>query len=298
MRAGKHLSTITPNEIRRYLLPVSVAFICIVAAVMVQNALNRSSGDFSFIAYGSAVILFMVINHLLIVRAIDFRKTYGALNSISSGIGLGLLTYFLPDHLDPVSQLLIVFGVVAVAIVSGRSLAYLSLLLLLAVSLLLERSSLSTMTGLIEYAIPLAISIIVMEAVLHSMDATHQHFHRLETITRLSRQIMLSLETEQTLSLINATFQDALEADTYFVGIVKENELHLDLFYDDGEYFHERRVPLMGTLSGWVIRNQKPLFLPDLRLIDLADRRLYIAKERGRNQIEPAESHWACVERE
>jgi diguanylate cyclase (GGDEF)-like protein len=28
------------------------------------------------------------------------------------------------------------------------------------------------------------------------------------------------------------------------------------------------------------------------RLIDLADRRLYIAKERGRNQVEPAESHW------
>ena len=28
------------------------------------------------------------------------------------------------------------------------------------------------------------------------------------------------------------------------------------------------------------------------RLIDLADRRLYIAKERGRNQIEPRCSHW------
>jgi diguanylate cyclase (GGDEF)-like protein len=28
------------------------------------------------------------------------------------------------------------------------------------------------------------------------------------------------------------------------------------------------------------------------RLIDLADRRLYIAKERGRNQIEPDTSHW------
>ena len=28
------------------------------------------------------------------------------------------------------------------------------------------------------------------------------------------------------------------------------------------------------------------------RLIDLADRRLYIAKERGRNQIEPDREHW------
>ncbi|HLF75389.1 MAG TPA: GGDEF domain-containing protein, partial [Anaerolineales bacterium] len=31
------------------------------------------------------------------------------------------------------------------------------------------------------------------------------------------------------------------------------------------------------------------------RLIDLADRRLYVAKERGRNQIEPAESHWQSI---
>ena len=28
------------------------------------------------------------------------------------------------------------------------------------------------------------------------------------------------------------------------------------------------------------------------RLIDIADRRLYVAKERGRNQIEPGESDW------
>ncbi|HSK87061.1 MAG TPA: diguanylate cyclase, partial [Anaerolineales bacterium] len=34
------------------------------------------------------------------------------------------------------------------------------------------------------------------------------------------------------------------------------------------------------------------------RLIDLADRRLYIAKERGRNQIEPDTSHWESFEKQ
>jgi diguanylate cyclase (GGDEF)-like protein len=31
------------------------------------------------------------------------------------------------------------------------------------------------------------------------------------------------------------------------------------------------------------------------RLIDLADRRLYVAKARGRNQIEPMHSHWEQI---
>ncbi len=34
------------------------------------------------------------------------------------------------------------------------------------------------------------------------------------------------------------------------------------------------------------------------QLIDLADRRLYIAKARGRNQIEPPASHWENSEKE
>ena len=33
-------------------------------------------------------------------------------------------------------------------------------------------------------------------------------------------------------------------------------------------------------------------------LVDLADKRLYTAKERGRNQVEPQASHWESIEYE
>lgn len=265
MRSKKRISSFAPHEVRRFILPVTVASICIITGVILENTLDSPVTDFSLIAYGSLVIIFTLVNHMLIARTIDFRETYGLLNSVLSGIGLGLLTYFLPEHWDEVSHILIIFGIVAVATVSGRLYAYLSLFLILAVSLSLDRPNLSGLAGILEYATPFVVSIIVVEVILQIMDATHQQIHRLETINKISRQIMLSLETEQTLSLINATFQDALEADTYFVGIVKDNEIHLDLFYDDGEYFNGTRVPLDGTLSGWVIRHQKELFLPDLR---------------------------------
>src|SRR6266498_4920908 len=76
---------------------------------------------------------------------------------------------------------------------------------------------------------------------------------------------MLSLEPERSISLLDTTIRDALEADTYFVGLVKDNEIQLELLYDEGEYYNGTKAPLEGTLSGWVIKNQKELFLPDLR---------------------------------
>jgi diguanylate cyclase (GGDEF)-like protein len=112
---------------------------------------------------------------------------------------------------------------------------------------------------------PFIISFIILESLLYIKDTTGQHIHRLETINKVSREIMHSLDTEQTISLLDATIRETLEADTYFIGLLRDNEIHMDLFYDDGEYYNGAIIPLEGTLSGWVIKNQKELFLPDLR---------------------------------
>ena len=265
MRSKKPISSFAPHEVRRFILPITLASICIVTGVILESILNGSSIDIPLIAYASIVTIYTTVNNVLVAKATIFREMYGWLNSILTGIGLGLLTYFLPGQLDEISHILIVLGIVTVAMVSGRLYAYLSLLVALVVSLRLDLPHLAGLTGILKYTTPFIISIIVVEAILRIMDTTQQHIHRLETINKVSRQIMLSLETEETLSLINATIQDVIEADTYFVGIVKDNEIHLQLFYDDGAYFNGTRVPIEGTLSGWVIKNQKGLFLPDLR---------------------------------
>jgi diguanylate cyclase (GGDEF)-like protein len=52
----------------------------------------------------------------------------------------------------------------------------------------------------------------------------------------------------------------------------------------------QRTIPVPTVSQGIAIY---PMEADEIyRLIDLADRRLYIAKERGRNQIEPGISHW------
>lgn len=265
MKSRKPSGSFAPQEVRRFILPMTLTTIGLMLVLIIENILQGPALNLIQTLYGWIVILGAAVNNAVIVRTASFRESYGWSNAILTGIALGLLTYILPEHLIEISHILIVLGVVAVAIVSGRPYCYLNFLLIFALDLPNIFGVLGEPVDLLYFGMPYIVSAVVMEAVLLIMDTTRRHIYRLEIINNVSRQMMLSLETEQTISLLNATIQDALEADTYFVGILKKNEIHLSLFYDDGDYFHGVTVPLEETLSGWVVKNQRELFLPDLR---------------------------------
>jgi len=262
---SKPTGSFAPHEVQRFILPITVSSIFIMCGILLEHLLTRSSLDLRLILYGPIVIIGTIINHFVIIHTADFRESYGWLNAILSGIGLGLFPYVLPADLIEVTHVMIPFGVIATAIVSGRPYAYTTLLVAMALGLPYAFGITNQSTDILELGMPFISSVIMMEAILHIKNATQQHIHRLETINKVSRQLTLSLETEKTISLLDTTIQEALEADTYFIGFVRNNEIDLDLFYDDGHHYNGERIPLDGTLSGWVIRNQKELFLSDLR---------------------------------
>jgi diguanylate cyclase (GGDEF)-like protein len=265
MRVKRPVAPFAPLEIQRFILPITVAFVCIVAGVLIEHMLNDAQVNNRLILFGSVVILYALINNALIIRTTNYHTTYGLINSILSGIGLGLFAYLIPENIREASHILILLGLVAVAIASGRLHSYITMLLTLGISSILIVNRIDNLEEFLELSTPYIVGFVVVEALIQIKDTTQQHIHRLETINKVSRQIMLSLETQQTITLLNATMQEALEADTYFIGTVRDNQIHLDLFYDEGEYFNNICVPLEGTLSGWVIKNQRELFLPDLR---------------------------------
>jgi len=265
MKNKKPLASFAPHEIQFFILPITLSFICILTGVILEHLVNDSRLNIPLLIYGGIVTAYTLINSALIIRTSNYRATYGLANSILSGIGLGLYVYVSTENMRDASHILVLLGFLAVAIASARSHAYLAMAVTLIVSLSFDITQITSLKSFLEFCTPYVAGIVVVESVLRIKDTTHQHIHRLETINKVSRQIMLSLETQQTISLLNATIQNALEADTYFIGIVKDNEIQLDLFYDEGEYFNGMRVPLDGTLSGWVIKNQRELFLPDLR---------------------------------
>ena len=265
MKSRKPASSFAPHELQRFILPITISSIIIIAILITEDLLNGRPLHLNLIMYGSAVIIGTFINNMVVSRTTDFRESYGWLNAILTGIGLGLLPYILPEHLKEVTHILIPLGVIAVAIISGRPYGYTTLLEILIFDLYYAFSLTDRPFSILSFGMPFIISIIFMEAVLLIKDTTQQQIHRLEIINNFSRQIMLSLEPERMISLLDTTIRDALEADTYFIGILREKEINLDLFYDEGEYYNGTKVPVEGTLSGWVIKNQKELFLPDLR---------------------------------
>ena len=265
MKSRKPAGSFAPHELQQFISPIAISSIMIMVVLITEDLLNGPPLNVKVILYASIIIIGTFINNAVISQTTDFRESYGWLNATLSGIGLGLLPYILPDYLNEVAHILIPLGVIAVAIISGRSYGYATLLEILLFNLYYVFNIGGQSVSILGFGMPFIISIIFMETLLLIKNTTQEQIHRLEIINNFSRQIMLSFEPERTISLLDKTIREALEADTYFIGILREDEIHLDLFYDEGEYYNGTKVPVAGTLSGWIIKNQKELFLPDLR---------------------------------
>lgn len=252
-------------ELRRFIHPLTLTALYIMGLLFLESLIGNDSPNYLLLVYSIGACLHVVLSDQLIRRSPKYQIYSTWINPISSGVGLGFLPYFLPHGLNSIFQILAILSIMGVVITAGRWSAYVNLAVILFICFWFFLPALDNLIQLLKFLAPFLMSALIVEAISRMESTTRRHIHRLETINKVSRQIMMSLDTVQTISLLNATIQDALEADTYYIGIVKDGEVHLDLFYDDGEYFNGTRIPLKGTLTGWVIQNQQELFLPDLR---------------------------------
>ncbi|HEU0291387.1 MAG TPA: sensor domain-containing diguanylate cyclase [Anaerolineales bacterium] len=265
MKSRRSITAFSAHEVGRFIVPASVAIMLLMALIAVDGVLVKPKPSLWMIFYALGGITHTLIYITLVTRSVFFREIFIWTFSITSGITLGLLPYALPSHLTELFHMLVVLGVIAVTIGSGRPHAWLTLLTTFFISLPGNIQQFLTLRSTLEYIAPFVISVIATETLTRIKNTTRQHIHRLETINRVSRQLMLSLDTAQVLSMLNATILDTLEADSYFVGTLKGDNICLNLMYDEGEFFNGAELPIDGTLSGWVIKNQRELFLPDLR---------------------------------
>jgi diguanylate cyclase (GGDEF)-like protein len=265
MKSSKPITAFAPHEVNRFLAPISLTAVFFMVFILLDGLLTKPNPNLSMIFYGVAGTFYALIYVILIAQSSADHGREGWLYALTTGTGLGILAYILPTHLRELFHILIILSAVGTATISGRYFTYVNLITIIITSLPKFIHELTDAQTYIEYAAPFVISIIVVETYLRIKDTAQQHIHRLETINKISHQLMQSLDTNEVISLLNASILDTIEADTYYIGVLKGEEIQLDLFYDDGEFFNGLQVPIEGTLAGWVINNQKALFLPDLR---------------------------------
>lgn len=265
MKNRRPINAFAPQEVRTFVIPIGVGSAFFWVSIAVAGLLATPVLNIKMVLFGVLGLGHLLLFSLSIVRSTIFRQQYSSYFSITTGVGLGLLVYVLPGNLETFGMMA-VLSVVGMAAIAGRIHGYIVWVLAFLISTPFTLSTAQTLSEFTIILSPFLISLIMVETYIRIKDSAHQHIQRLETINKASRRLMQSLDQEEVLALLNSTMLDTLEADSYFVGTLKDDQtIRLDLMYDEGEFYNGTEMPLRGTLSGWIIKNQKELYLPDLR---------------------------------
>ena len=247
-------------------LTPTISSVIIFIIVALETIFDRSSPTESIPVFSISVLggTYVISQMLFILRNQKRNEAvYAWSNAIVAGIGLGIFGVTVKSELFFFFFLLQVLATTSLSILYKRGPAY----------LLIALSSVIHMTGywwkttrypdwlqIVSLVTPIAIVEIVFQLKAISLN----HLKRLETINKFIQHINTTLLTEDLMVSLNLAMQNALDADTYFIGLVNGDHIQLPLFYDDGEYFENVSLSMEGSLAGWVVKNQQPLFLHDM----------------------------------
>jgi diguanylate cyclase (GGDEF)-like protein len=272
MKSKLPVRDFTSQEYRRFVRPTAYAgLVVFILLILFYIAFHPAifSGEDRFgiflIIYSLTGIAYVYVLAFRLIPDEKYRQRVKWQHTIITGLTLGILVATAPETLTTLYNLLLLLSTIAAVISFGRIPAFTIIGISTAFNIARHLPEYGNVIYALEQiSIPFLAGITV--ETMHRLQAIpREQINRLEIVNKFSRQITLSLNREQVLALLNAAIQDALEADSYYVGFQEEDEISLGLFYDDGEYFNNVRRKIQGTLAGWIITNQKELFLPDLR---------------------------------
>ena len=196
------------------------------------------------------------------------------------------------DALNAFVGVLLVLAVITCVIIADRGPSYLIIALatLGIVALHFETFLLAPFWTL-QLSITI-MAVLILETVVQLKSMSRGHIRRLESIATFSRHISSTLDTRQVMALLSAAFQNAVEADTYFVGLRDgDGGSHLITFKPDpapysSSFIHGESWLDYDSMQTWksveliypmVTRDYnmqpvKPVLMADTKLVQRAER--------------------------
>ena len=216
--------------------------------------------------FGVGGLLYMIFITMWGVPNMKARPNLGWLLAVTSGAGIALIElfeqYLMPGMVIPLSLTFIVI----LALLSGRWPSYFFTIVAISANIItfltrfLEQSS----VFVLELIMVPVMAVVVTETILGLRRSLLVEMTRLQTLNRVARSLATSLEMHQVVTLVSNAIQNAFAADTYYVGLLTNSTMHMELFYDDGEFFPPMDITLKDTLAGRVVQSRKSLLISDL----------------------------------
>ena len=181
--------------------------------------------------------------------------------AVLNATGMAALFTLLPANFQPLLYVLWIATITLSCIFLGRWPVYLMIGVYVVLAAIFMRTVILTW----EDILAVCLTGIMLNETLYRLGAViAKRVQRLEAINRMSRTIASSIEVDKVISLVCAAVQEALLADTYYFGLLNGDNIRLELFYDDGEFFPPVEIPFGNTLVGWVVNNRASLLLRDM----------------------------------
>jgi diguanylate cyclase (GGDEF)-like protein len=270
MRTKKSPITSVTNRETRYLAePAMLTTIILSGGLIIYGIIAVHSGSLDLLPLlaGIAGVIYTGTLYRVIVKTPEYLQEWKWPTTLINALCIATGLIFIPDQFHIIPQIISILIASSLVVLWGRLTSCIFLTLVVGLHIFVAYALAINFSPywLNDFTL-LLLGLIIVETLHRSNKTTQDRIQRLESLNEFARKIVYSLETDEVLSLVGAAIQNAITADTYFLGMSDDGKtIRFDLIFDDGEYFPPYTTPIEGTLSGWVIRNQRSLFIPDMR---------------------------------
>lgn len=265
---NSHQIKLTVEENRRLSLPTIIVSLALEIILVIYGLVGELPliSKFANISVGLLGMIYTSLTYLVLFPYFCRNEFLRFLFSLFNAIVIGLFFQFQPVLLPGLSYIFFTIFVIATAVHSGRLTSYSFML----IAIIMQPNLWKGLSGALDFDtwaqlfLQPVISVVAIETIISLQKTVLIQMRRLEVVNRVARSLSSTLEINQVTALVASAVQSTLDADTYYLGIVQDDHVHLELLYDDGEFFPPTDLSLKNTLAGWVISHNQSLLIRNL----------------------------------
>jgi diguanylate cyclase (GGDEF)-like protein len=265
MKIPSFLLRLSPHEYRSLALPSAGTLSILIVLFAFFESSNNPGNLFLTLVASLFILIQLLVFLIFLAPNLKDKAWFYWLGAFTNGAMIAIFFQFVPHAPWTLRFTLYIISLMTAVTLGGKWFTY-----LLFSTFFITASAIGSL-----YFIPntevwlwvagfILIMITVAEVVARLQHIIDSHFIRLTAIHKVTRNITSTLELDELFNLLNDAFHKSIEADTHFLGLVQGDQLHVDWFFDEGQYFPAINVPLKGSLSAWIVQNNRSLLIRNL----------------------------------